>query len=161
MSINLPVKKYRFLINKVEHEVEINKLMDNKATVSVNGRTVDVEFIQEQRNDLTPKLVLSQTVQTVQTPVSRQPVTSRPNDITDASTIAAPMPGAILKIMVKAGDDITPGQTVIIMEAMKMENEVRSTMAGKVKEIEVKEGGSVLEGDILIRLEPAAKSGDA
>jgi len=73
--------------------------------------------------------------------------------VKDANAIKAPLPGMILKIAVSVGDDVKAGQDVMHMEAMKMENEVQSNVDGRVKEIQVKEGDSVSEGDILIVLE--------
>ena len=63
------------------------------------------------------------------------------------------MPGLILHVLVKPGDKVSNGQTVIKMEAMKMENEIKSSMDGKVKEILVKPQDNVAEGDILLSFE--------
>jgi biotin carboxyl carrier protein len=63
------------------------------------------------------------------------------------------LPGLILEILVKEGDKVKAGEDVLIMEAMKMENEVQSPQEGTVKEIKVRRGDSVYEGDILIVLE--------
>ena len=67
--------------------------------------------------------------------------------------VEAPMPGNIFKIQVKPGDAITKGQSVIILEAMKMENNIASDYAGTVKRIFVKEGASVQAGAKLIEIE--------
>ncbi len=67
--------------------------------------------------------------------------------------VEAPMPGNIFKIQVKPGDTITKGQSVIILEAMKMENNIASDYAGTVKRIFVKEGASVQAGAKLIEIE--------
>ena len=63
------------------------------------------------------------------------------------------MPGSIFKIQVKPGDEVTKGQSVIILEAMKMENNIASDYAGKVKRIFVKEGTPVQAGAKLIEIE--------
>ena len=67
--------------------------------------------------------------------------------------VEAPMPGSIFKIQVKPGDEVTKGQSVIILEAMKMENNIASDYAGKVKRIFVKEGTPVQAGAKLIEIE--------
>ncbi len=67
--------------------------------------------------------------------------------------VEAPMPGNIFKIQVKPGDAITKGQSVIILEAMKMENNIASDYAGTVKRIFIKEGASVQAGAKLIEIE--------
>ena len=67
--------------------------------------------------------------------------------------IAAPMPGKIVKVLVKQGDTVEARQGVVIVEAMKMENELRSPKAGTVSEVRVKEGDSVEAGAILVVVE--------
>ncbi|MFC2082111.1 biotin/lipoyl-containing protein, partial [Bacteroidota bacterium] len=67
--------------------------------------------------------------------------------------IKAPMPGLILKVKKNIGDDVEIGESVVILEAMKMENEIRSPVSGKIKEILVKEGISVEKDEIIISIE--------
>ena len=66
--------------------------------------------------------------------------------------IRAPMPGLILKIEVQKGDTVTVGHPLIIMEAMKMENEIRSQIDGKIQEVQVKENQKVEKDDLLLRI---------
>ncbi len=70
------------------------------------------------------------------------------------TTIKAPMPGKILGINVKRGEKIELGRVVLVLEAMKMENEISSTVEGKIQEIKVKVGDSVNTGDVMIEIEP-------
>jgi biotin carboxyl carrier protein len=65
----------------------------------------------------------------------------------------APMPGMILKIKKAKGDDVVQGESVIILEAMKMENDLRAQASGKIKDINVKEGMAVEKGTILFSIE--------
>lgn len=67
--------------------------------------------------------------------------------------LKAPMPGLIVRINVQAGDAVQPGQGLVVMEAMKMENELRAQAAGTVKSVQVKPGTAVEKGAILIELE--------
>jgi len=67
--------------------------------------------------------------------------------------ITAPMPGKIVKLLVKPGDRVEPRQGLVVVEAMKMENELRARGAGTVAEVRVKEGSSVEAGAILVILE--------
>lgn len=67
--------------------------------------------------------------------------------------ILAPMPGMIVRVSVKAGDRVEAGQGVVVMEAMKMENELRATAAGTVKSVEVTAGTAVEKGALLVALE--------
>ena len=67
--------------------------------------------------------------------------------------VTAPMPGKIVKLLVKPGDKVQPRQGVVVVEAMKMENELRARAAGTVSEVRVAEGASVEAGAILVILE--------
>ena len=68
-------------------------------------------------------------------------------------TIKCPLPGTVLSINVKVGDTIATGQTLVILEAMKMENNIDADRAGVVKQIFVQQGATVMEGDNLILIE--------
>lgn len=69
-----------------------------------------------------------------------------------AGTVVSPMPGVILEVKVKEGDAVTIGQTVIILEAMKMENEIVSEFAGTVSAIKVKKGDTVDTDAVLVEI---------
>jgi biotin carboxyl carrier protein len=72
---------------------------------------------------------------------------------TGPAPIKAPMPGLIVRVNVKPGDLVEAGQGVVVMEAMKMENELRATAAGTVKSVEVEPGAAVEKGALLVALE--------
>lgn len=78
----------------------------------------------------------------------------RPSGLNDGTSITAPLPGLITKLFVQEGDVIKTGQKVLMLEAMKMENEVNATCEGMVIDIRHKEGASVNQGDVLIMLKP-------
>jgi biotin carboxyl carrier protein len=67
--------------------------------------------------------------------------------------IAAPMPGRVVRILVKPGDQVAPRQGIVVVEAMKMENELTSPRAGTVREVAVAEGASVEAGRLLVTIE--------
>jgi len=72
--------------------------------------------------------------------------------------IGPPMPGKVVKLLVKEGDIVEVGQGLVIVEAMKMEHEIKSTMEATVKKVNFSAGDLVNLGDVIIELEPAAKS---
>ncbi|WP_373499781.1 biotin/lipoyl-containing protein, partial [Desulfococcus sp.] len=74
----------------------------------------------------------------------------RPVSAVGTGTVAAPIPGLILKINVAVGDTVTAGQTVAIMEAMKMENNLTCAVSGVVQEIRVQKGSEVATGDVIM-----------
>lgn len=140
-------------INGKEYKVKINEFGAETAKIEVNGNLYDVVL-----KDLgIPKPV---DVKPVPPPVKREAVkpneTSqlrKPKNVVSSGNITAPLPGLIIDVMVKPGDAVKTGQDVLIMEAMKMENEVQAAQDGVVKEVKVKRGDSVYEGDVLIVLE--------
>jgi biotin carboxyl carrier protein len=67
--------------------------------------------------------------------------------------VQAPMPGKIVRVLVSAGDEVEAGRGLVVMEAMKMENEIRAPRAGRVKEAPVREGQAVETGALLVLLE--------
>jgi pyruvate carboxylase subunit B len=71
---------------------------------------------------------------------------------TGPAEIIAPMPGLVAKILVSTGEGVKQGQGIIILEAMKMENEIRTTQAGSVNEILVQPGQAVEKGEILVKI---------
>lgn len=70
-----------------------------------------------------------------------------------STEILAPMPGTIFKVHVSAGDDVVEGQELLVLEAMKMENPIVSTAAGKVKEVNIKVDDKVATKDVLLVIE--------
>lgn len=68
-------------------------------------------------------------------------------------TVTAPMPGKVVRVLVVAGDTVEPGQGVIVVEAMKMQNEMKVPRAGKVLSVSVKEGATVVAGEVLATIE--------
>lgn len=130
--------------------------------VKVGSKQLDIELLSRDNN----RIVFKSSDQIYEVEVSREirplslnsglvisPITTQPN-IThskfDDSSITAPMPGLITKILVKEGDKITIGQTLIIIEAMKMENAINATRAGEIKKILIKEGQEVRSSQELI-----------
>ena len=71
----------------------------------------------------------------------------------DAKTVNAPLPGTVMKINVAVGDQVSADDTLLILEAVKMENEIKAGFAGTVKEICVAQGGVVSAGDVLVKIE--------
>jgi biotin carboxyl carrier protein len=88
-------------------------------------------------------------------PVQTAPSTlvTRPSSTSGKNTIQSPLPGVILDIKCNVGDTVKKGQTLMILEAMKMENNILADGNGKIAEILVQKGDSVLEGANLVVIE--------
>ncbi len=138
------MKKFKFTIRGNEYEVQINSFEDNIAEIDVNGSTYKVELEEQVKTTKTPKLVRSKPVQVKE---------SKPKPAAGFSKILAPLPGTVFKLNVKEGDEVKKGQTIMILEAMKMENNILAEKDGTVNKIHVSEGGAVLQGDILVEIE--------
>lgn len=145
------MKKYKMHINGNEYEVEIINVDDNVAEVSVNGEKYNVEIERKAQISKTPKLVRS--VVSPSTDIDKTVAkTSKPTEQKGVGHIKSPLPGVILGIDVNVGDEVKIGQRLIVLEAMKMENNINSDKNGKVVSIKVKQGDNVLEGDLLIEI---------
>lgn len=143
------MKKFSFTIRGNKYDVELHNIEENIAEVEVNGSIYEVEINKEIKTPKTPKLVRSQVVHTSTTDKIASPQTPQ---VKVSGGIAAPLPGTILEIKVKIGDKVKPGDILLIMEAMKMENNIKADREGEIKAINVNKGDSVLEGDPLIEI---------
>lgn len=140
-------RAYKFKLHGDSYEVKILRRNEESARLSVNGTEYNVEFIPDETLQRTPKL---ERTKIVADGVDKIPGTSAPTAEIGPGLVKAPLPGSIFKLLVNVGDKVTPGQTVLVMEAMKMENEIRCASGGTVKEVRIKEGQNVLEGEVLL-----------
>jgi len=146
------MKKFKFTINGNQYDTEILNVEEGNAEIVVNGTKYVVEMEQAITVPKTPKLVRSLSVPStdVHPSVSKTRSTSIHQG---AGTIQSPLPGSIIRISVKVGDVVKIGQQLLVLEAMKMENNIESDKAGKIVAIHKQEGESVMEGDVLITIE--------
>lgn len=145
------MKKFKFTIRGNDYDVELQKIEDNVAEIEVNGTTYEVEIHQEVKTSKTPKLARKVVVPSTEGELSTAK-TSAPSGSKGAGHVKAPLPGTILEVNVKKGDTVKVGDTLLIMEAMKMENNIKADKEGIVTAIKVNSGDSVLEGDILVEI---------
>jgi len=92
---------------------------------------------------------------TVETPISlkRKRYLEQKGDSSSSVSIEAPMPGKIIDILVEEGTEVKEGESIIILEAMKMQNEIASHVSGVVQSISVKKSDSVMKDDVLIEIQ--------
>ena len=129
--------------------------------VTVNGKLYDVSV--EEVGEILGGVHASKTVSTFVNPnaasnnsnnekqIAEKPQNSIPID-ENAISVKAPMPGTILSFAVSVGDEVSEGQVVAILEAMKMENELTAPASGKVKSIHVEKGSSVIENQVILQI---------
>ena len=146
------MKEYKYKINGNLYNVVIGDIEENIAHVEVNGTHYTVEMEKKPKAAPAPKPVARPVAKPAAAPA---PAASAPASKPAAgkSGVKSPLPGVILDIKVKEGDEVKKGQTVIILEAMKMENSINADKDGKVAAINVSKGESVLEGTGLVIIE--------
>jgi biotin carboxyl carrier protein len=141
------MKEYNYKVKGVSYNVKINGIEDNIAKVEVNGIEFDVEL---EKPIAQPKPVVravAAPVKTVEAPkTEQQPVAA------GIYAVRAPLPGTVNDIKVTVGQEVKQGETLVTLEAMKMENNIDAEHGGKVLEIKVAKGDTVMEGGILVTI---------
>ncbi len=140
------MKEFKYKINGTPYAVSVNSVVENVALVEVNGTPYKVELDKPAKKQIRP-LTRPQAAPTTD---AGAPVVSRPAAGGAAGAVRSPLPGVILELHVKVGDEVKRGQKIAILEAMKMENVINADRDGKVTEVKINKGDSVLEGADLI-----------
>lgn len=140
------MKRFKFTIRGNEYETEIIKLKGLNALIEVNGTQYEVEL---QKPKSRPELS-----------IKKPAAVGQPSKVNgDGATgkvvhaIKAPLPGVVMKVFVNEGDTVEVNDQLLIYEAMKMENVIKSDKAGKIKSVKVKASDSILQDDVLIEIE--------
>jgi biotin carboxyl carrier protein len=141
------MKKFKFTISGNEYEVEIRQFEQNLAQVEVNGMLYEVELHRDVPVSKTPILVRSAVP-----PPTRGETKIRKN-IGKSLSVASPLPGSIMHVYVKNGDQVKKGDVLLMYEAMKMENKLMAEREGTVVNLKVKPGDSILQGEVLMEIE--------
>lgn len=142
------MKNFKFKIDNRTYAVDIVNVHEKTATVNVNGVIYEVEVDKKlktakpvmPRKDFVPSTDVAPTTKADKTPGGK-------------TIIRAPLPGKIVDVLVKVGDKVKVGQTVICIEAMKMENNIRIDKEGIVTAVNVEANVAVTDGQILIEIE--------
>lgn len=145
------MKLYKLNINGSSYETQVVKFEDNVAVVEVNGTKYKVTVENEVFQTKTPKLVQGVSVPSTDSEPSTAK-TASPGAAKGTGTIKSPLPGVVLDLFVKEGDSVKIGQRLLLLEAMKMENNIEADKEGVIKSIKKQKGDSVMEGDILIEI---------
>ncbi len=144
------MKEFNYKINGSPYRVLIRKSEASVVELEVNGTPYVVELETKEKK----KLAGIQRPTTTPTPQSETtPLVTRPSAPSAGGSIQSPLPGVILDIKCSVGDTVKKGQTVMVLEAMKMENNILANANGKIAKILVSTGDSVLEGADLVIIE--------
>ena len=142
------MKSFKYTINGNVYKVHINSVVDDIADVEVNGTPYQVKLEKPAKKQM---VTLKRPAQ-APTTASGDPVVTRPAASTTQGAVKTPLPGVILQVKCNVGDTVKRGQTLIILEAMKMENDVVAPEDGTVASINVSAGDAVEAGDVLATL---------
>lgn len=149
------MKEYVLSIGGKEYRAEVKSISSESASIVVNGKEYEVEL---------EDFGISQAAAPVARPAADRPAqpaapvahaagaASRPSPSGLAGSITSPLPGLILEVLVREGDEVKAGQDLMVMEAMKMENKIQSPHDGVVRKIFVQQGANVAEGEKLIEV---------
>lgn len=151
------MKQYKYKINGAQYDVTIDSISGNLAKVEVNGIPFEVEM---QGSSLVEEDLPTQTASTAT--VATAPATAPVAETTPApaakgtagagTPVKAPLPGVVAKVLVSVGQAVKKGDNVLVLEAMKMENNITAECDGSVTGICVAAGDSVMEGTVLLTI---------
>lgn len=148
------MKQYKYKVNGAQYDVTIDSIVGNIAKVEVNGIPFEVEM---QGSSLVEEDLPTQVADETAAPA----VTAAPAAVEAApaagapgagAPVKAPLPGVVAKILVSVGQAVKKGETVLVLEAMKMENNITAEADGKITGICVAAGDSVMEGTTLVTI---------
>lgn len=161
---NKKMKTFSYIINNVKYDVQIQSIEGQVAQVNVNGKDYTVE-LENPISDPEPKRAAPKSE-----PISKSEPTPKATPAPEVAPVSvsapapattpsgagvpltSPLPGVILSVLVNPGDVVKKGQKVIVLEAMKMENDIKAQKDGTVTSVLVQKGDSVQEGDVLLKL---------
>ena len=152
------MNKYQYKVQGVDYDVEIEEVEGNIAKVNVNGIRFDVEMKQPINPASTLKKVHVQAPKPVSRPSVAPAAAAAAAPAPQAapagagSPVKAPLPGTITELKVNIGDTVKVGDVVLVLEAMKMQNNIESEYEGTVTSINAKHGETVMEGAVLMTI---------
>lgn len=145
--------KYQYKVQGVDYDVDIVEVEGQLAKVTVNGVEFEVEL--KQPISVTKAPVKPLAPKPAAAPVqgsAPKPAAPAPVQAGEGTKVCSPLPGTVTSVNVKVGDAVAVGDTVIVLEAMKMQNNIEAETAGTITSVMVKEGESVMEGAVLVTI---------
>lgn len=150
------MKQYKYKVNGAQYDVTINEIQGQLAKMVVNGIPFDVEMQNSQlsEDNLPDVTTTAAPAAAPAAPVAAAPAATEaaPSGAGEGTPVKAPLPGIVTKINVSVGQQVKKGENVLVLEAMKMENNITAEADGTVSGIAVKAGDSVLEGAVLLTI---------
>lgn len=142
------MQKLKFKINGKSYEAVVSEKEHNVASIELNGKAYTVE-VEKEEAIASPRIAAPKRKSAAAETFVEPTVELSGN----AGSIKAPLPGNVSKIKVQEGAKVNAGDVLLVLEAMKMENEILAPAAGTVKKLYVQEGKAVQQGEALVDLE--------
>ncbi len=153
------MKQYSYNIDGTRYDVAIENLHNGVAELNVNGVALHVEILSDTLNeaDLPETVASASAAVPAAAPAASAPSTTAapataPQGAGAGAPVKAPLPGVVTSIPVSIGQSVKKGDTVAVLEAMKMENNITAEADGTISGIAVAEGQSVMEGAVLVTI---------
>ncbi len=137
-------KKMELEIEGRTFQVQVDSMTSGRATVRVDGRPVEVIIRQPDRP------VVDRPAPQTKAPSPGSPRPAPQARPAAGNELYAVMPGVVTRLLVTEGQQVAPGDVLLVLEAMKMENEIRSDRDGKIERVHVSDGQKVQTGDVMI-----------
>jgi len=160
------MRRYTLEVGGKPIVIEVQEITADRYKVQVAGQEYEVRLSSDEdvaEASITPEIVPSRGTHAAPPPPTVRPAASAPSEATPplsrtstngqvVGALTAPMPGKILSVEVRQGDQVSRGQTLVVLEAMKMKNAIKSPYDGIVLEINVRPDQTVAHGDLLVQL---------
>ena len=142
--------KYKFTLDGQPANADVVLTAPNAVSVILNGAAFEFHIVPSDDGSYTLQTGPHEFRAEVRDPRSWRGRRQGALEAEGRQQIVAPMPGKVIRLLVKVGDEVEAGQGLIVVEAMKMQNEIRSPKKGRVERLQAKEGQPVNAGDILV-----------
>ena len=151
------MKQYKYKINGAQYDVTIDSISGNLAKVEVNGIPFEVEMqgaslVEEDLPTQTASTAAAATAPAAAPVAEVAPAPAAKGAAGAGTPVKAPLPGVVTKVLVSAGQAVKKGDNVLVLEAMKMENNITAECDGSVTGICVAAGDSVMEGTVMLTI---------
>ncbi len=134
------MRKFKVTIKGVSYDVTVEEYTNENVSAQAAVAAKEPERKEEVVSSNAPAVGEEKTVPTVS------------KNVGDGEMIKAPMPGTVVKVAVSVGESVNSGDMLLVLEAMKMENEIFSPVSGKVTSVSVSQGTNVNSGDVLLTI---------
>lgn len=150
------MNKYQYKVQGVDYNVEIEEVSGNLAKVNVNGIPFEVELqqpINAAQAITRPKVSAPKSAPAAAPAAAPSVAAPAAAPVAgNGTSVKSPLPGTITAVNVKVGDKVNNGDTVVVLEAMKMQNNIEAEATGTITSVAVSAGDSVMEGSVLVTI---------